>query len=189
MKDVFLGIDQSYSGFALCAYYPEATDVMDCVWKYPPAKYGSGIDRLNSISSELVGALYRLDRDGWSVRHVCMEGYAAERKFGREQSGELGAIVKQAIRASLDPPVCYPTVVPPTSLKKFVTGAGNAAKDNVLLGVYKKWGQEYKDNNKADAYGLARMAEALHTGVTAFKYEDDVLAKLHPHTEMQIQAA
>lgn len=188
-KDVFLGIDQSYSGFALCAYYPVAKDTQDCVWKYPPAKYGSGVDRLNAIEAELASALHRIDRDGWIVQHVAMEGYAAARKFGREEAGELGAAVKRAVRAALESPVCYPTIVPPTSLKKYVTGAGNAAKDNMLLGVFKKWGVEYRDNNSADAYGLARMAEALHTGVTQFKYEEEVLAKLHPHTERFLAAA
>lgn len=189
MKDVFVGIDQSYSGFALCAYYPVAKDTQDCVWKYPPAKYGTGIDRLNSIEAELASTLYRLDRDGWIVQHVAMEGYAAARKFGREQAGELGAVVKRAVRAWLDPPACYPTIVPPTSLKKYVTGVGNAAKDNMLLGVFKKWGVEYTDNNKADAYGLARMAEAIHTGNTNFQYERDVLDKLHPYTEQFLGAA
>lgn len=184
MKDVFVGIDQSYTGFAFCAYYPIEKDAVECVWKYPPAKYGSGIDRLNVISSELISTLYRLDRDRFSVLHVCMEGYASGSKFGREQAGELGAIVKQSIRATLDTPVCYPTIVPPTSLKKFVTGSGSAAKDNMLLGVYKKWGAEYTDNNQADAYGLARLAEALHTGETTSKYEADVVKHLTPHTEM-----
>jgi len=50
------------------------------------------------------------------------------------------------------------TVVAPGTLKKFVTGKGNAKKDLILLKVYKKWGVEFEVDDLADAYGLARMA-------------------------------
>lgn len=186
--DVFVGIDQSYSGLAVCAYYPPINQVQDVLNAYPPKKYGSGIDRIRRIKVDVESIIREIDSRNWAVAHVCMEGYAAGSKFGRELAGELGAAVKWALADALPPPVCYPTIVPPTSLKKFVTGSGSAAKDNMLLGVYKKWGVEYRDNNLADAYGLARMAEALHTGVTTHKYEDDVVSKLHSHTE-QFQSA
>lgn len=49
-------------------------------------------------------------------------------------------------------------IVPPKTLKKFVTGNGNTKKEQMLLNIYKKWGVEFSDNNVADAYGLAKMA-------------------------------
>ena len=49
-------------------------------------------------------------------------------------------------------------VITPGTLKKFVTGKGQCKKDLILLKVYKKWGEEFDDNNLADAYSLARMA-------------------------------
>lgn len=49
-------------------------------------------------------------------------------------------------------------VIAPGTLKKFVTGKGNAKKDLMLLKVYKKWGVEFEVDDLADAYGLARMA-------------------------------
>ena len=49
-------------------------------------------------------------------------------------------------------------VIAPGTLKKFVTGKGNAKKDLMLLKVYKKWGEEFEVDDLADAYGLARMA-------------------------------
>lgn len=55
-------------------------------------------------------------------------------------------------------------IVPPTSLKKFVTGKGNAQKDLVLLNVYKNWGGEITDDNIADAFGLAKIGEGLLSG-------------------------
>jgi len=48
--------------------------------------------------------------------------------------------------------------VPPTSLKKFITGKGNCKKELMLLKVYKKFGIEFDNNNLCDAYSLARLA-------------------------------
>ena len=50
--------------------------------------------------------------------------------------------------------------VPPTQLKQFATGKGNANKEIILQQVYKRWGVEFSDNNQADAYVLARIGEA-----------------------------
>lgn len=179
--DVYLGIDQSYSGFALSAYNPQGgADVMVTGWD--PKKYGKGVDRLLSIEDWMKDRLLFLYRK-YDIRHVCMEGYSAGSKFGREAAGELGAVVKIALREYLPGRVGYPTIVPPNSLKKFVLGKGAGKKQEMLLGVYKKWEAEFKDDNLADAYALSRLAEALHTGSVEHKYEREVLDKLTPNTE------
>jgi len=50
--------------------------------------------------------------------------------------------------------------VPPTQLKQFATGKGNANKEIILQQVYKRWGVEFSDNNQADAFVLAKIGEA-----------------------------
>lgn len=45
----------------------------------------------------------------------------------------------------------------PAELKKFVTGKGNAPKDQVMMHVLKRWGHTSLSNNTADAYGCAAM--------------------------------
>ena len=52
-------------------------------------------------------------------------------------------------------------IVAPTTLKKFVTGKGNAQKDLMLLETYKRYKVNITDNNIMDGYGLARIGEAL----------------------------
>lgn len=55
---------------------------------------------------------------------------------------------------------CYAPVaeVPPATLKKYVTGKGNAGKDEVLLAVSRRYPDvDVKDNNQADALVLAAM--------------------------------
>ncbi len=62
--------------------------------------------------------------------------------------------------------------VPPTQLKKFATGKGNANKEIILQQVYKRWGYETDDNNIADAYVLAQIGEAY------FKAKNEIEQKL-----------
>jgi len=49
-------------------------------------------------------------------------------------------------------------IVPPTVLKKHITGKGNCKKELMLLKIFKKYGIEFEDNNIADAFALAKYA-------------------------------
>lgn len=54
--------------------------------------------------------------------------------------------------------------VSPTTLKKYLTGRGNAGKDEVLLAVARRYPDvAIRDNNMSDALGLAAMG-ARHLG-------------------------
>jgi Holliday junction resolvasome RuvABC endonuclease subunit len=52
-------------------------------------------------------------------------------------------------------------LVPPTVLKKFVTGAGNSDKSVMLKEIYKRWGADINDDNIGDGYGLSRIGRAV----------------------------
>jgi crossover junction endodeoxyribonuclease RuvC len=80
---------------------------------------------------------------------------------GRAHSiAEFGALVRAALYEGF---ATRPTLVevPPATLKKFVTGKGNAPKDLMRVEAYKRWGVEFKTNDEVDAYGLARMGACL----------------------------
>lgn len=49
-------------------------------------------------------------------------------------------------------------IIPPTILKKYITGKANCKKNLILLQIYKKFMIEFDDDNIADSYVLARMA-------------------------------
>jgi Holliday junction resolvasome RuvABC endonuclease subunit len=51
--------------------------------------------------------------------------------------------------------------VSPTSLKKFVTGRGNAKKSEMLSHLWKTWGIGLDDHNVGDAAGLALIGAGL----------------------------
>jgi len=180
---IYIGIDQSYSGFGLVGYNLETGDHQAVLGKFDPKKYGTGIDRLYEIDQWLEEEISGLNEGRPSLTgHVCMEGYAPGSKFGREKAGELGATVKMTLRNCLPDPVNYPTIVSPTGLKKYVLGKAASGKNVMLLGVYKKWGVEFANDNLADAYALARIAAAMDGG-GSLVYERDVISALTRHTE------
>jgi hypothetical protein len=162
---VAIGIDQSYSGFAMTAiddddnYYTE-------VWKLE----GNGVERLRHAQLVLGKFLEKF----LNIKGTAIEGYA----FGSQMAnmlGELGGAVKLTLYYTLNEPDCFPLIVPPTSLKKYITGKGTGVKKNqVLLSVYKKWGVEFTDDNAADSYGLARLVRNKHD----FEYEKEIYDKL-----------
>lgn len=63
---------------------------------------------------------------------------------------EVGTVVRYFLHQSEIPFL----LVPPNSLKKFVSGKGNSKKDEIMMHVLKNWGFESKTNNIADAVGL-----------------------------------
>lgn len=167
---VALGIDQSYTGFAITAVRTEGEPVFH-QWLY--SSQGTGVERLVQIRDVYFAAV-AADLHLWDidVSTAALEGYAAGAKFGRELAGELGGLTKVWLydRYGLDP-----ISVSPSSLKKYVTGKGTGvAKNQMLLYTYKKWGVEFHDDNLADSYGLARLV----TGRCDLSYEKDVFAKL-----------
>ena len=83
---------------------------------------------------------------------LIMEGYSYGSSNTRFTftAGELGGVLKLFCHDAHI--VLY--MVPPTILKKFICGKGNAKKEQMLLQLYKKTGREFNNNNIADAYAL-----------------------------------
>lgn len=183
MTDAFIGIDQSYGGFSIAIWVPEHKQLEFNLKAYPAKKYGQGVDRLKAVSEHIVDVFNGIYEKELEIKHICMEGYARNSKFRREEAGELASMVKVTLSVAASKPVSYPTVVAPTQLKVFVTGSHRASKEQMIEGVSKKWGVETKNDNNADSCGLAHIAEAVHTGTTQDSHEADVLVKLRPHTE------
>jgi Holliday junction resolvasome RuvABC endonuclease subunit len=180
-----MGIDQSFTGFGIAVWVPDWHKAELDLKAFPAAKHGSGVDRLKDVSGHLVNWALTLQEKNLDVWHICMEGYARNSKYRREEAGELAATVKLTLTAAYYKPVSYPTIVAPKKLKHFVTGSGTASKDDMRAEVFKKWGQVCWDHNIADAYGLARMAEAIHLGSTDPRYphEAEALADVVPHSD------
>lgn len=166
----WVGIDQSYSGFAITILGADNS------YKTTVAKFDSGgVTRLSEIQNHLKNTLQDVAKTN-SIQDIAIEGYAYGREFGVAQSGELGGAVKLALyEMESTGKGRYPLIVAPTSLKKYVTGRGNGVQKNqMLLHVFKKWNVEFSDDNAADSYGLAHIA----SGKGKMAYEKEIYDKL-----------
>jgi len=157
---VYVGIDQSYSGFAITLL--NSGGFFTTVYKSELR----GVDRLYDIQDHIISSLQLRD-----IKDVAIEGYA----FGSQMAnmlGELGGVVKLTLRNEFNQ---YPLIVPPTVLKKYVTGKGQGiSKSQIMLHVFKKWGVEFSDDNAADSFALAHLVSAS----AALAYEKEIYQKV-----------
>lgn len=169
MTSLYVGIDQSYSGFGLVCF--DGIDHTQQLGTFlPEASDGSRLERVQDWLIEQIESV----QDGRPIS-ACMEGYAPGAKFGREKAGELGGIVKLVLHQFFG---VAPVMVAPTQLKKFVTGKGQGGKNDIMLAAYKRYGVEFGNDNLTDAYVLARIAHALDAGPGLPAFQVEVLAKL-----------
>jgi len=147
----FVGLDLSYVGTGLLVIDSKGEILEQKLIKTikSESKYDTE-DRLIKIEEEISFIPKILGLGG-----VCIEGPAfASQGNAALQMGALNFFVRIFLRRNL---VEFKIVAPPT-LKKFVTGTGRADKKMVIEMVDERWKIKFKDNNLADAYGLARMA-------------------------------
>lgn len=105
--------------------------------------------------------------------HVAVEGFG----FNSKQATLLGGI-GWGIRMALYRVGIKYTEVPPAQLKRFACGRGNASKEYVAIGVYKRWGFESTSNNITDAYVLAQIARAQTGKLPLTKFQKEVIARI-----------
>jgi hypothetical protein len=170
VENVAIGIDQSYSGFGLTILNVDDPDEYSTIVFKAEQMH---VDRLVWIRERLRKLLVL--SGGFKSVTVAMEGYA----FGTTMAhmlGELGAVVKLTCYEELDKfEGKYPYIIPPTTLKKYITGKGTGVQKNqILLNVYTKWGVEFNDDNAADSYALAMLA----AGKGELAYEVEILEKI-----------
>lgn len=123
----------------------------------------TGLERLVEIREQIKDIVNGADL-------VVIEGYAFARSNQAHQLGELGGVLRMMF---YEAGIRYIEVAP-SAVKKFATGKGNASKEAVAVGVYKRWGKEFKTNDEADAFVLAKIGQAYITGqeeLTVFQRE------------------
>lgn len=139
-------------------------------YKMPPQP--NEVDRVRRL--KYLGT--QVDRICRGADVVVIEGHSFGSKNTHAHSlGELHGVVKVVLLQRGIPFV----IVPPTVLKKWACGKGNATKDQVLLAAAKD-GFEGDNNNSADAYHLRRIALAhyLNHDVIAPKFRESVVRSI-----------
>lgn len=146
------GIDQSLTGTAVCILDFSSSKKfnilsVETIVTKPTMPH---LKRLKYIVDEVYNRLEKSKLDLISI-----EGYSFGSK-GRAvfDLAELGGLLRMMIAKTYNGYF----EIPPTSLKKYVTGKGNAKKEIMLEKVYRKFGigsETLTDNNQIDAFSLA----------------------------------
>ncbi len=114
-----------------------------------------GVKRLSDIKEQMIPKV-RYDADEGEETMVFIEGYSYGSLNNREILGELGGMIRLMLFEQEIPFID----VAPTSLKKFVTGKGNADKIAMALGIQKTWGKDFETTDQADAFALCQLGLA-----------------------------
>ncbi len=163
MRPIVVGCDQSLTCTVLVSSEDEVTRI--------EPKQMHPIDRLSRIAR-----LVHYELHGIAPGLFVLEGYAMGASFNREALGELGGVIKTTVR-HLGWDIL---IVPPTTLKMYVSGKGNTEKDGMRMHVLNKWGYQSVDNNDADAYALRKLGEhylSWQRGEETLKKDAELFAK------------
>lgn len=147
----FVGLDLSYVGTGVIVLDSKAEILEQKLIKTVKSDSKYDIeDRLIKIENEI-----NFIPNIMGLGSVYIEGPAFASQGNMVlQMGALNFFVRIYLRKHK---VEYKIVAPPT-LKKWVTGTGRADKKLMMQKIEERWKIIFKDNNIADAYGLARMA-------------------------------
>lgn len=120
-----------------------------------------GFLRLQLIADDIAGTI-----NVWEPEFVAIESYAFVRNIDAfVRLVEVGTAIRMALREQgfswVD--------VPPTVLKKWTTGSGNAGKPEMALAVKTRWGFESPSYDIVDAYALAQMAQLGWQGILSVR--------------------
>ena len=147
-----IGLDLSLTCTGVCILRPDGTRRLEA-WK---TKKLRGHERMAYILDALEAMVFDV-RHSHGIGRIIIEGpsYGSQGQ-GHFDIGGLTWLVKHRLwTLDLD----Y-TDVPPSTLKKFATGRGNAKKSEMLATAIRKYGYEGHDDNEADALLLALWGAA-----------------------------
>jgi crossover junction endodeoxyribonuclease RuvC len=155
-----IGIDPSLVGTAVCTLDFDTDEILDLLTFTVP-KDMRGIQRLNWLTKKLTSTLKKN-----KPKEIFIESYSYMSK-GRSifDLGELGGVFRLILARQWGG---YYNVAP-KSLKKFITGNGNAKKQILLEQTFRKYGKGseiLRNDNEVDAFGLAKF------GIAFLKWKD-----------------
>jgi Holliday junction resolvasome RuvABC endonuclease subunit len=171
-----LGLDPSLThtaGFHALGH-PTALELRSFAITSKPKDYAHPIARLRALRDALAAELARCSTEH-APGYVFVEGYAFGAKCSREQMGEWGGLVRLLAHEAGWTLV----VVPPNTLKAYVTDKGLAPKEQMILGCFKRWGYSALNNNDCDAHCLMRLGvDYLSPREGLAKRTQELIAKL-----------
>lgn len=176
---LFLGIDASLGSTGI-SLIDEDYKVVELDILSTPTR---GVERLYHLEIKFLSIL---DKYKKQISLATIEG-GAYREEGRiyDLGMWAGIIQLNLFKAGID---CV--TIAPLQLKKYVTGRGKSeGKQIIMLDIFKHWKEEIRDDNKADAYVLSRIAHDYYLKfrknkkLVFEKYQEEVLKKLYKEND------
>lgn len=156
--ETLVAIDPSLTGMAVCVWR-RGWDAPSVLLRHESKGVGRTVrERMRRYESHLLHVSRALTECMPDM--VLVEGYSfGSRGAAVIDLGEFGALLRaEILRRICDRPLYE---VPPSCLKKFVTGKGNANKEQMAAHVSKRWDQIFDTNDETDAYALAQLGRCL----------------------------
>lgn len=173
---ITIGLDLSLTGTGVAIKRDDVTELHTI--KTKPADFANDLLRIQYISDQV--AKYMPPRK--EVNLVCIEDFFTHGPSAGSAIKliMLGTIIRMSIFE-----IGYPfALISPMSLKKWITGKGNAEKSLILRDVFSKLGITAANDNEADATCLGHLAVqillALNKGDTSGlpKHQKEVLTTI-----------
>lgn len=171
------GIDLSLTGTGVVVLKNDG--IMDFLIKSKPTEKKRPIDeieRIVLIKNQIIDILKK-----YPPELVVIEGLA----FGVRNATSLVQLagLNYFIREYLWQNNIKFIIIPPTSLKKFITGHGLAKKDEMMMVVHEKYGVSFLDDNTNDAFCLAVAGRMFLEGNAFSEDEKNLMDKIKKQNE------
>jgi crossover junction endodeoxyribonuclease RuvC len=114
-------------------------------------------DRVQSIAVGTANFLDEVSGTYGLPEVVCIEGYTTHRASNIALLVSIGTVIRQVLHSR----GLQWYSIPPSTLKHWVCGKGNAKKPEMMAKVHERWGYKTSSDDIADAYALARVAEEI----------------------------
>jgi len=157
---VFVGIDQALRKIGLCILQPNITPQLILI---KPPRNMRGPQRLTFLKQAVYTHLHPFDT---CIARAAIEAQSYGSSGDLDQLGQINGVI-QVVLTELDAP---PLMVPPTVLKKFVTGNGQANKKDMRQATQKYWNFDIDQDDLCDAHGLAQFACEVHLAQSSYRH-------------------
>lgn len=157
MKHV-IGVDPSLTATSIVVVheYDEYTEQSFGSKPPPVASVRGTVARLEDLADRVARWMAAFGR----IEMVIIEGYSFGSKHQAHQLGEFGGV----LRSTLCKTFAKARIIeaPPKTLKQFACGNGGAGKIGIAVALARRYDVDFgSDDNKYDAYALARLAECV----------------------------
>lgn len=156
IQPIFVGLDLSLTSTGVAIIHGDKVTVDRLVSRPKPSPTtGDQASRIAHIASELITRI--------PLSHQTFVGVEGPSYASTGSGAHILGGLWWCVRAQLEAYGLDTIVIPPASVKKYATGKGNAAKDEVLAAIIRRYPDvEVRGNDEADALAIAMLTARYH---------------------------